>query len=88
VWRIGEEMVSQVWEKVCGIGNVDDTHWVGVVIDGLQSVFCYGDSMGGSNVELKSAVDWWIQSHTRQQFTQQKLLIARQLDGYNCAILA
>jgi Ulp1 family protease len=68
--------------------NIDDTHWVGVVIDAAQSLFLYGDSIAGSNTELKSAIDWWIENHTSQQFVHQNLLITRQFDGYNCSIFA
>jgi hypothetical protein len=88
VWAVGEELASNIREKVCGVVNIDDTHWVGVVIDAAQSLFLYGDSIAGSNTELKSAIDWWIENHTSQQFVHQNLPITRQFDGYNCSIFA
>jgi hypothetical protein len=49
----------------------------------------YGDSMGGTiNEDVETALTWWIQQHTRRQFTKSYFPITCQCDGYSCGILA
>jgi hypothetical protein len=88
LWTIGEELASGTRDKLCGVVNIDNSHWVGVVIDAFRSLVLYGDSLGGSDLELKSAISWWIQCHTDRTFKHQHLPITTQVDGYNCSVLA
>jgi hypothetical protein len=71
LWTIGEELASGTRDKLCGVVNIDNSHWVGVVIDAFRSLVLYGDSLGGSDLELKSAISWWIQCHTDRTFKHQ-----------------
>ena len=38
--------------------------------------------------DLWSVLEWWIQHHTRQQFTHKKLTITHQTDHFSCEMLA
>ncbi|KAF8224808.1 hypothetical protein L208DRAFT_1309053, partial [Tricholoma matsutake] len=88
LWTIGEELASRTCNKLCGVANINNSHGVGVVIDVFQSLVLYGDSLGGSDLELKSAISWWIWYHTDQTFKHQNLPISTQVNGYNCSLLA
>ena len=88
LWIIGQELASRATDKLCGVSNVENSHWVGVVIDQFRSLVLYGDSLGGSDSKLKLAIDWWIQHHIDQPFKHQNLPITPQVDGYNCSVLA
>ena len=33
LWMIGEELASGTHDKLCSVVNIDNSHWVGVVID-------------------------------------------------------
>ncbi|KAF8221605.1 hypothetical protein L208DRAFT_1530909, partial [Tricholoma matsutake] len=61
LWTIAQELASKATDKLCGVSNVENSHWVGVVIDGFWSLVLYGDSLGGSDSKLKLAIDWCIQ---------------------------
>ncbi|KAF8237918.1 hypothetical protein L208DRAFT_1244808, partial [Tricholoma matsutake] len=63
LWTISQELGFRATDKLCGVSNVENSHWVGVVIDGFWSLVLYGDSLGGSDSEIKLAINWWIQHH-------------------------
>ena len=73
------------------IANIRDNYWIAVVLDFKSSSILYGDSMGGTineDLDVETALTWWIQQHTGRQFTKGYFPITRQCDGYSCRILA
>jgi hypothetical protein len=88
VWTIGEELAGKLRSQMGGVANVDESHWVGIVVETANKVLLYGDSLGGSDKELTTAILWWIKQHTQITFKQGCLLITKQIDSYNCPIFA
>lgn len=94
------------WEWVRGVGkaladgkaktlglilNVNENHWVAMVIDFEHSRFLYGDPKGWApNDEVVDVIDWWTMYHAGIQFTQGFLKTSPQSvnDNHNCGMLA
>ncbi|KAF8059061.1 hypothetical protein FPV67DRAFT_1382418, partial [Lyophyllum atratum] len=88
IWAVGSDLAIGDRRSVGGIANVDNRHWIAVIINISASRILYGDSLGGKNVELLDAISWWIHSHTGTTLEHSSLPIASQADGYNCLIYA
>jgi len=87
--RKGQEFGTGVYEKFVTISNIEENHWVAIVVDFKLSMILYGDSMGGMiDDDLETALTWWIHYHTAKYFPVTALPITRQRDGYSCGILA
>jgi len=54
LWNVGEELANGIRTTVVGIVNVNNNHWVAVVVDAIQSTIRYGDSLGGDDAEVKA----------------------------------
>lgn len=88
LWNVGEELANGIWTMVVGIVNVNDNHWIAVVIDTTQSIIRVGDSLGGENTEVRAAIAWWINTHIPHKFSQESLPTTRQQDTHSCLIFA
>ncbi|KAF8495278.1 hypothetical protein F5888DRAFT_1616082 [Russula emetica] len=88
LWNVGEELANGIRTMVIGIVNINDNHWIAVVIDATWSTIRYGDSLGGKNVEVKAAIAWWIGTHMSRKFLEEDLPITRQQDNHSCLIFA
>lgn len=85
----GQELATGVQDMLITIANVNNNHWVAVVVDFKESNIQYGDSMGGTiDGDLEAVLIWWIHHHTGRTFTTSYLPITRQQDGHSCGILA
>ena len=85
----GQELSTGVYETLATIANIDENHWVAVVLDFTGSRIQYGDSMGVSiDEDLEAVLTWWTHQHTGRHFTTSYLPITRQRDGHSCGILA
>jgi hypothetical protein len=85
----GRELSTGVYETLATIANIDENHWVAVVLDFTGSRIQYGDSMGFSiDEDLEAVLTWWTHQHTGRSFTTSYLPITRQRDGHSCRILA
>ncbi|KAF8196183.1 hypothetical protein BJ912DRAFT_1056612 [Pholiota molesta] len=89
IWGIGEELASGRRKVVAGVSNVNNNHWVGIVIDVADLTVRYGDSLGGAGaVEIMDAVIWWLQFHIPSPFKRSVLPITQQTDDFSCGVLA
>jgi len=90
IWAIGEELASDAHHRttLCGIFNVDNSHWVTVIVDTKEHCILYGDSLGGWNCEVLDALQWWIEFHVHGKFKHRQLMIGQQTDGMSCALFA
>lgn len=74
------------------IVNVNNNHWVALIIDFREHMILYGDSIrkniGCMNSELRLAFKWWATFHTGVRFKVEELPIMEQSDGFSCGILA
>ena len=84
--NIGEELANGIWMTVVGIVNVNNNHWIAVVVNAARSMIRCGDSLGGDNTEIKAAIAWWINAHIPHEFTENDLPITRQQDTHSCLI--
>jgi hypothetical protein len=88
LWNVGEELANGIWSTVIGIVNINDNHWIVVVIDATWLTIRYRDSLGGKNTEVKAAIAWWISIHIPYQFSEVDLPTTRQQDNHSCLIFA
>ena len=89
VRRKGVEFSTGVYDILATIVNLNDNHWVPIVVDFKASKFLYGDSMGGAIDEnVEEILTWWTYHHTGITFTKTYLPITRQRDGFSCGLLA
>ena len=88
LWSVGEELANGIRTTVVGLVNVDDNHWVAIVVDATWATIRYGDSLEGDNAEVKAAVAWWVNTHIPHRFSHENLPITRQRDGHSCLIFA
>jgi hypothetical protein len=87
--RWGQELGTGVLDKLVAIVNLDQNHWVSVVIDAPSSRILYGDSLGKPITrEVKGVLTWWINHHTATNFQIDNLAITCQEDGWSCGMLA
>ncbi|THU86592.1 cysteine proteinase, partial [Dendrothele bispora CBS 962.96] len=77
------------YEQLAFLVNLNDNHWVSVVINGHTDTIFYGDSLG-SDVDptLRDALRWWTHLHTGRDFVFEELPITRQTDGHSCGLMA
>lgn len=91
LWRFGEELAEGIQTKVGGVGNIDDSHWVGYMInvEPTKCQFLYGDSFGNEPTDkVAAAFCWWVMTHVKHQCIRGKLPISSQTDSYSCRILS
>jgi len=74
----------------CGfLINLDQNHWVVVVLDFRTREIWYGDSLGQQIPEtVKKVLAWWTYYHSGKQFTHQPLPVTIQKDSFSCCLLA
>ena len=89
VQREIEELATGVYDVFATIVNLNNNHWVSIVVDFKASKILYGDSMGGAIDEnVEEILTWWTYHHTGVTFTKIYLPITRQRDGFSCGLLA
>ncbi|KAF8220355.1 hypothetical protein L208DRAFT_1054374, partial [Tricholoma matsutake] len=86
--NVGEELANGIRTTLVGIVNVNNNHWVAVMVDAARSTIRYGDSLGGNDTEVKAAIAWWINTHISHEFAEEDLLITCQQDTHSCLIFA
>lgn len=85
----GERFSNGARDLLGMIANLENKHWVAVILDFRAHVIWYGDSMGGKIPEdLRLAFEWWTHFHSGEDFTIMNLPITKQIDGYSCGLLA
>jgi hypothetical protein len=84
----------QMPEKVFGILNVNENHWVAIELDYKNRKIRYGDSMGREvdQEKLDEFIKWLMGGKYHQWATAMnkvgQLLIQRQLDSSSCGLFA
>jgi len=69
--------------------NLDNKHWVAIVLDFENSEILYSDSMGGEpSKDLKEILSWWTHIHSGRKFMYGELEITSQQDSLSCGLLA
>lgn len=85
----GEEFATGAKHEFATVINVNDNHWVAVVLDFQTLEIHYGDSLGYMpDSNIMAAFDWWTTMHTGRQFTFRNLNITRQADFVSCGLLS
>lgn len=85
----GNLIATGAVEKLGGLYNLNNNHWVAIVIDRTQSCYLYGDSMSSEiDKNLAEAIGWWIHVHTNIHYRYEALPITQQTDGYSCGLLS
>ena len=74
----------------CGfLVNLNQNHWVAVVLDFRTREIWYGDSLGQQILEtVKRVLAWWTCFYSGKQFMHQSLPITIQKDSFSCCLLA
>jgi Ulp1 family protease catalytic subunit len=89
VQRKSQEFATGVYDIFATIVNIDNSHWVSIIVDFKASKILYGDSMGGAiDEDIEEILTWWTYYHTGVKFTKAYLPITRQRDGFSCGLLA
>jgi len=78
-------------DKVSFLVNLDQNHWVAVVVDIQLHKILYGDPLGMTIPRLvKETLDWWLNYHSfdTMGFTYDQLPITLQKDSFSCGLLS
>lgn len=63
--RMGQEFATGIYDTYATISNINQNHWIALIIDFRSSIIYYGDSIGGIiNDDLEAALTWWTNYHT------------------------
>ncbi|KAJ7934277.1 hypothetical protein B0H13DRAFT_1591773 [Mycena leptocephala] len=86
----GEVLQTRSRNRIGMMGNLQNWHWVGVVLDVKQRRIRYGDPKYKTDPdpEIKAAHQWWTHYHTGTSFAWGDLEMSRQHDGHNCGMLS
>jgi len=86
--EIGAVLASGERERLGIMGNLQNLHWIAVVVKIKESRILYGDRFKVSqDPEMEKALEWWTSYHTGCRFTWGLLEVPHQKDGFNCGIL-
>ncbi|KAJ7934992.1 hypothetical protein B0H13DRAFT_1591184 [Mycena leptocephala] len=86
---IGAALASGERNRLGMMANLQNLHWVSVVVNGKESRILYGDPFKDEpDSETKQALHWWAEFHTGRKFTWGDLDVPIQMDGFNCGILS
>jgi hypothetical protein len=89
VHQIGIALRNGTYKQLTYLMNVNNNHWVAVVLDFNKSRILYGDSLGGKPGDhLVAILSWWTHLHTGRNFTFEKLDITIQRDSFSCELLS
>ena len=79
VRRKSEEFATGVYNVLATIVNLNNNHWVPIVVDFEASKILYGDSMDGAiDEDVEEVLTWWTYHHTGVTFTKTYLPITCQ----------
>jgi hypothetical protein len=91
---LGAVLGSGDRERLGIMGNLQNLHWIAVVVDAKNDRILYGDpfqpnsSPINPDAETIHALEWWASFHTGRRFVVGSLAISHQQDDYNCGILS
>ncbi|KAJ7922261.1 hypothetical protein B0H13DRAFT_2411763, partial [Mycena leptocephala] len=87
--ELGEDFAKDRGKELATIANVDEDHWVTLIVDFTSETVYYFDSAKRPiNAELREAYNWWIDQHHSTEFGWVALPCPQQIDSYNCGLFA
>ncbi|KAG2748080.1 hypothetical protein P692DRAFT_20735450 [Suillus brevipes Sb2] len=85
----GDAMASGIGSCIGFLVNINENHWVAVVIDFKSSTIFYGDSIYTKPpTGFLAVLHWWTHHHTGQHFEEKSLIITHQTDSFSCGLLS
>lgn len=87
--HMGHMLATGALDQLAFLANLNQNHWVAVVLDFKNSIIWYGDSLGGKiPSSMGENLKWWTKFHSSKDFTIKKLTITIQKDFFSCCLLA
>ncbi|KAG1778132.1 hypothetical protein EV702DRAFT_968606 [Suillus placidus] len=86
--EIGHALSSGLRRQVAFLVNINDNHWVAVILDFVHDLILLGDSLDQNKHVMKDILEWWTKHHSGRQFTVQPLAITCQQDIFSCGLLS
>jgi hypothetical protein len=87
--RLGSQLAMKEHQRLGGIVNVHDNHWIALTIDCKNNIVGYGDGFRQkAPANLCAHVDWWLFQHLGVKFKWKDIPVAKQIDPHSCGILA
>ncbi|KAG2362564.1 hypothetical protein BDR07DRAFT_1222869, partial [Suillus spraguei] len=86
--EIGHALSSGLRRQVAFLVNINDDHWVAVILDFKHDLILLGDSLDQSKCVMKDVLECWTKHHSGCQFTVQPLAITHQQDTFLCGLLS
>jgi hypothetical protein len=87
--RLGNDLAVGISNEIAFLVNLNQNHWVSVIVNFRQHEILYGDSLGPPiSLPMKNTLLWWTRHHTDINFTLSKLPITIQGDSFSCGLLA
>jgi hypothetical protein len=85
----GEDLAAGRMSCLATIVNLNNNHWVALIIDYQKRLTLYGDPMESPiSSNLQQVVDWWTGYHAQCSFTYRTLRVSSQSDSYSCGVLS
>ena len=88
--KIGQRLASGETNQLALVANVNENHWVAILVDINTHAILYGNSLQHDKnpAKLMNALQWWLYYHFAEPFHVKPLPITAQQDGHNCGIFA
>ncbi|KAJ7190360.1 hypothetical protein GGX14DRAFT_380144, partial [Mycena pura] len=87
--ELGEAFAGGFAKLLATVANVDEDHWVAIVVDFVSRKTSYWDSAKRPIcTKIRAAYDWWFHQHHGTEFEWKALPSVLQLDGHNCGLVA
>ncbi|KAG2055888.1 hypothetical protein BDR06DRAFT_981631 [Suillus hirtellus] len=85
----GDAMASGLGSCIGFLVNINENHWVAIIIDFESSTIFYGDSIYTKPpTGFLAVLHWWTHHHTGQHFEKKSLIITHQKDSFSCGLLS
>jgi hypothetical protein len=86
----GEALKKGEYTHLATIVNINEVHWVAVIIDTQNRQILYGDPLRNTIPnDLKRVLDWWLGYHMENaHFPYQLLPVSKQSDSFSCGVLS
>ncbi|KAG1768439.1 hypothetical protein EV702DRAFT_1203278 [Suillus placidus] len=85
----GDAMALGLGSCIGFLVNINENHWVAVVIDFESSTIFYGDSIYTKlPTGFLAVLHWWTHHHTGQHFEEKSLIITHRKDSFSCGLLS
>jgi hypothetical protein len=87
--HMGHMLATGALDLLAFLANLNQNHWVAVVLDFKNGIIWYGDSLGEKiPSSMEKNLKWWTKFHSGKDFTVKKLIITIQKDSFLCCLLA